>query len=223
MAETQEMALYGFWRSSATYRVRVALALKNATAHEHIVNLEAGDQNSQDFRAINPHGAVPALILPGQAPLTQSMAILEFLDETLPGPALLPQNAFARARVRAIAGSLAADTHPLLVPRIKHHLMTAGQFDDAMWRAWQIQWLTTGLSTLETRLASESETGLFCHGDSITLADLCLMSIVIITRVFKITIHAIPTIDAIVQRCDAHPAFIRANPFQQPGAPPALG
>jgi hypothetical protein len=120
------LELYAFWRSSATYRVRVALALKGLPARERYVDLDAGDQRDPAFLAINPLGAIPALIVPGQPPLTQSLAILEYLDETVPLPALLPSDPLGRARVRSIAAGLAADTHPLIVPRVRNYLTTTG-------------------------------------------------------------------------------------------------
>ena len=219
MTDQPTLALYGFWRSSATYRVRVALALKGISAQEHYIDLDAGDQHSEDFLTINPFGAVPALMIPGQAPLTQSLAILEYLDETLPNPPLLPLDPLGRARVRSIASGLAADIHPLLVPRVRRYLTTTGGFDDAAWRAWQTHWFTTGLRALETRLATEAATGTYCHGDSVTTADILLMSIIVVMRVFKIAVADIPTIDRIVTRCETQEAFSRAAPLKQEGAP----
>ena len=213
--------LYAFWRSSATYRVRVALALKGLTAEEHIIDLDAGDQRAEPFLKINPLGAIPALIVTGQPPLTQSLAILEYLDETVPNPPLLPADALGRARVRSIAAGLAADTHPLIVPRMKRYLMSTGGFDEAAWRAWQIHWFTIGLQALEQRLATETATGAYCHGDRVTIADILLMSIVAVMRVFKISVGGIPTIDRIVTLCETHAAFARAVPFAQEGAPAA--
>ena len=166
MADQSSYQLYAFWRSSATYRIRVALALKGLAANEEYVDLDAGDQRSESFLKINPLGAIPALVVPGHRPLTQSLAILEFLDETVPVPPLLPADPFGRARVRSIAAGLAADTHPLIVPRVRRYLTTTGGFDDAAWRAWQIQWFTTGLQALEARLAEDADTGAFCHGDA---------------------------------------------------------
>ena len=218
--ETQPtFELFAFWRTSATYRVRVALNLKGLTAHERIVDLDAGEQSSAAFLKINPLGAIPALLDPGHAPLTQSLAILEFLDELQPSPPLLPQERHARARVRSIAAMLAADTHPLITPRVRKYLTGPGGFDDAAWRAWQIQWFGTGLAAVEQRLACEPETGTFCHGDSPTTADICLASIVAVMRVFKITIPDTPTIDRIIAACDAHEAFRKADPGRQTGAP----
>jgi len=211
--------LYAFWRTSATYRVRVALSLKGLTATEQFVNIDAGEQRSEAFLKLNPLGAIPALVEAGHPPLTQSLAILEFLEEFQPAPPLLPQGLHERARVRSIASMLAADTHPLITPRVKKYLTTTAGMDDAAWRAWQIQWFGTGLRALEQRLAAESETGTFCHGDTPTMADICLASIVEMVRIFKITIPDTPIIDRIMANCDAHPAFAAAKPSRQVGAP----
>lgn len=213
--------LYAFWRSSAAYRVRVALTLKGLSAEEHAIDLDAGDQYGDTFRTINPLAAVPALIVPGHPPLTQSLAILEYLDETVPNPPLLPADPLGRARVRSIAAGLAADTHPLVVPRVRRYLTTVGGFDQAAWRAWQIQWFTTGLQGLEQRLTTEAGTGLYCHGDTVTVADILLMSIVAVMRMFNIAIADIPTIDRIVALCETQEAFARAAPLKQTGAPTA--
>jgi len=219
MTTDARFELTAFWRSSATFRVRVALNLKGLTAHEHIVNLDAGEQRSEAALKLNPMGAVPALIEPGHAPITQSLAILEFLDEAQPLPPLLPADRHGRARVRAIAGMLVADTHPLVTPRIRKYLTTTGGFDDAAWRAWQIQWFGTGIAALEQRLAGEAGTGTFCHGDVPTMADICLASVVAVMRVFKISVDGTPTVDRIIAACDAHEAFAKAAPSRQVGAP----
>jgi maleylacetoacetate isomerase len=221
MTDEPRYELFAFWRSSATYRVRVALTLKGVSGHERYIDLDAGDQRTADFLKINPLGAIPALVAPGQPPLTQSLAILEYLDETIPQPPLLPSDPLGRARVRSIAAGLAADTHPLIVPRVRRYLTTTGGFDDAAWRAWQIQWFTTGLQALEQRLATEADTGRYCHGDSVTIGDILLMSIVAVMRVFKISVPDIPTVDRIVALCEAHEAFAKADPFRQEGAPKA--
>ncbi len=225
MSDTARFELFSFWRTSATYRVRVALNLKGVQALEHNVNLDAGEQRSDAFLKINPMGAIPALIDrdPGQSqtPLTQSLAILEFLDETYPTPALLPADAHGRARVRSLAAMLAADTHPLLTPRVKKYLTTAGKFDDAAWRAWQIHWFSTGLQAVEQRLSSEPQTGVFCHGDAPTVADICLASIVVVMRIFKIEVANIPTVMRVMTACEQLEAFAVAEPSRQVGAPPA--
>ncbi|MCZ2497729.1 maleylacetoacetate isomerase [Xylophilus sp. Kf1] len=215
--------LFSFWRTSATYRVRVALNLKGVAAQEHDVDLEAGEQRSADFLRINPMGAIPALIDRAdgapRAALTQSLAILEFLDESYPSPPLLPTGAHARARVRSLAQLLCADTHPLITPRVKKYLVATGQFDDAAWRTWQIHWFTTGLLALEKHLAQDPQTGEFCHGDTPGMADICLASIVVVARVFKIEVDGIPTVRRIMANCEKLDAFTRADPRRQAGAP----
>ena len=220
MADQPHFELFAFWRTSATYRVRVALNLKGLSAQERIVNLDAGEQNSEAFLKVNPLGAIPALVEPGFPPLTQSSAILEYLDEVAPNPPLLPSDPHARARVRSLAAMLAADTHPLITPRVRRYLTGQG-FDDAAWRAWQTQWFSTGLRAVEQRLASDGQAGDFCHGDAVTVADIVLMSIIVVTRVFKIEVAGTPTIDRIAARCEALEAFAKADPMRQDGAPSA--
>jgi maleylacetoacetate isomerase len=225
MTDSARFELYSFWRTSATYRVRVAFNLKDVQPQERNVNLDAGEQRSEAFLKINPMGAIPALIDhgPGQSPtpMTQSLALLEFIDESYPTPALLPADAHGRARVRSLAAMLAADTHPLITPRVKKYLTSAGQFDDAAWRAWQIHWFSTGLQALEQRLAGEPQTGRFCHGDTPTLADICLASIMVVMRVFKIEVAGIPTVLRVMAACEQLDAFAKADPRRQVGAPPA--
>ncbi len=223
MTDNARFELYSFWRTSATYRVRVAFNLKGVQPKEHNVNIDAGEQHSEAFLKINPMAAIPALVDRGAGqsptPLTQSFAILEFIDETYPAPALLPADAHGRARVRSLAAMLAADTHPLITPRVKKYLSTAGKFDDAAWRAWQIHWFSTGLQALEQRLAGEPQTGNFCHGDTPTMADICLASIVVVMRVFKIEVTDIPTVLRIMGACEQLDAFAKADPSRQVGAP----
>jgi maleylacetoacetate isomerase/maleylpyruvate isomerase len=219
MVDDSELRLFGFWRSSATYRVRVALHLKGLTASEQFVDLDGAEQRAEAFLKVNPLGAVPALIVPGHGALTQSLAILEYLDETVPDPPLLPADPVGRARVRSIAGGLAADTHPLIVPRVRQYLTTTGGFDAAAWRAWQAHWFKAGLQALEQRLVTESATGSYCHGDDVTMADILLMSIVAVMRVFKMSVADVPTVDRIVALCETQEAFVKADPLRQQGAP----
>ena len=225
MTDPARFELYSFWRTSATYRVRVAFNLKGVQPQEHTIDLDAGEQRSQAFLKVNPMAAIPALVDRGAGqspvPLTQSLAILEFLDETYPAPPLLPADAHGRARVRSLAGMLAADTHPLITPRVKKYLTTAGGFDDAAWRAWQIHWFSTGLQALEQRLAGDAQTATFCHGDIPTVADICLASIVVVMRVFKIDVAGIPTVLRVMAACEKLDAFARADPARQVGAPQA--
>ena len=225
MTATDRFELFSFWRTSATYRVRVAFNLKGVSPRERDVNIDAGEQRSEAFLEINPMGAIPALIDHGagesHTPLTQSLAILEFIDESFPTPPLLPSDTHGRARVRSLAALLAADTHPMITPRVKKYLMASGGFDDAAWRAWQIHWFTTGLQAFEQRLVNEPGTGKFCHGETPTIADICLGSVVAVMRVFKIDVPAIPTVLRIMAACEELEAFAKADPQRQVGAPQA--
>jgi maleylacetoacetate isomerase/maleylpyruvate isomerase len=223
MTDTDRFELFSYWRTSATYRVRVAFNLKGVKPRETNVDLDAGEQHGAAFRRINPLGGIPALIDHAEGatplPMTQSLAILEFLDETCPQPPLLPADAHGRARVRSLAQMLAVDTHPLVTPRVRKYLTTAGGFDAEAWRAWQIQWFGTGLRAVEQRLAGEAATGRFCHGDQVTMADICLASIFAVARVFKIDFDDIPTAKRILAECEKLDAFAAAAPERQAGAP----
>jgi len=216
---TDHVTLYGFWRSMAAYRVRVALHLKGVRVHEIAINLDAGEQFSPQFLAVNPEGALPALLESGQPALIQSMAILEYLNERYPDPPLLPKDLHARARVRSLAALIASDTHPLIVPRVRNYLTSNAGFDHAAWRSWATHWVTRGAAAMEKRLAEDPATGVFCHGDQLSFADLCLASLIIVARTIKFELKEIPTITRIVARCEQMEAFQRANPLQQPGAP----
>jgi maleylacetoacetate isomerase len=223
MSSTPRFELYAFWRTSATYRVRVALNLKGLASNEHIVNLDAGENRSPAFLAINPMGAIPALIdrahgSPSE-PITQSQAILEFLEEAHPATPLLPADLHGRARVRSLTAMMVADTHPLVTGRIKKYLVGKNFMDDAAFKAWQTHWFTTGLQAFEQRLSTESATGTYCHGESITMADICLSSVIVVMRVFKIEVADIPHIDRIMAVLDANGAFAKASPMNQIGAP----
>ncbi len=222
MSNTPRFELFAYWRTSATYRVRVALALKGLRAEERFVNIDAGEHRSPDFLRINPLGAIPALIdreaPAGTPPMTQSLAILDYLEEVEPTPPILPGDAAGRARVRSLAGMLASDTHPLITPRVVKYLSGAG-FDDAAVRAWRVNWFTTGLQAFEQRLETEADTGSFCHGEQITIADICLASIVVLLPILKIEVADIPIITRIFAACASHEAFISAAPGRQFGAP----
>ena len=214
------MELYAYWRSQAGFRVRVALNLKGIAFHETVIDLDKGDQNAPAFVAINPQRAVPALVEDGQAPITQSLAILEYLEERYPEPRLLPDDPRGRARVRSLALLAAADTHPLIVPRVRGYLTQEG-FDAGRWRAWLEHWVTAGLRTFETRLAQEPGTGEFCHGDRVTLADICLAGLAMTAEVFKIEMTGLPTVERILALCFAMDAFTKAHALRQADAPAA--
>ena len=224
MDDTTRFELFAFWRTSATYRVRVALNLKGLEASERYVDLDAGAQHGEAFRAINPMGAIPALIdrqARDAPPLTQSLAILEFLEDIHPAAPILPPSPHGRARVRSLAAMLVADTHPLITPRVVKYLTDTAHLDADAIRAWRTHWFTTGLRAFEQRLAGEAETGRFCHGDSVTMADICLASIRIVLPIFKIEVAGTPHVDRIFAACEAHPAFAKAAPSLQAGAPRA--
>lgn len=222
MNESQIPIVYGFWRSSATYRVRVALHLKGLAFAEQIVDLDAGEQRSADYLARNPQGALPLLVVPGHPPISQSLAILEFLEEYRPTPPLLPQGLDERARARSLAAMLACDTHPLITPRIRGYLNQQLSLDADTWRAWQTHWLHTGLTAFEQRLVQEAGSGSFCVGDVVSIADICLASIFAVMDALKIGPPAsLPTVSRIVANARALPAFAAASPFRQVGAPAA--
>src|SRR5580693_787702 len=168
--------LYGWWRSLAAYRVRVALNLKRIAYEEQMVDLMAGEQLTKDFKAINPQAAVPALIVDEAAPLTQSLAILEYLEERHPQPPLLPSDPRARARVRSLALLFAADHHPLITPRVNRYLADSLGADDAARAAWSRHWLRQSLEQAQARLAADAASGLYCHGDCLSIADIALTS-----------------------------------------------
>jgi maleylacetoacetate isomerase len=213
--------MYGFWRSAAAFRVRIALNLKGLAFEEEMIDLDAGEQHRSGYVGLNPAASVPSLIVDDASPLTQSMAILEYLEEQHPTPALLPSDPRGRARVRSLALIWAADHHPLIVPRVRKYLaQTMGQ-KEATVTEWVRQWLREGLVIGEARLAKESETGTFCHGDAMSFADLCLMSQAMGARGFKVDFSDLPTITRIVESCLALDAVKRALPLNQPGAPKA--
>jgi maleylacetoacetate isomerase len=213
--------MYGFWRSAASFRVRMALNLKGLAFTEEMIDLDAGTQLSDAYRAVNPQAVVPSLIIDDAAPLTQSMAILEYLEELHPSPALLPSAPRARARVRGLALIWVADHHPLIVPRVRGYLATRLGVDEAGRTAWIRHWFSEGLRIGELRLAAEAETGRFCHGDTPSIADLCLMSQVMGAKGFGVDITTFPTIQRIVDACLAVPQIASALPLKQPGAPAA--
>jgi len=214
------MRLYGFWRSLATYRVRVALALKGVEAHEVSVDLLQGTQHGDDYKAVNPQSVVPSLVIDEDgAPLFQSLAILEYLEEKYPQPPLLPRDARGRARVRGLALIVACDGHPLIVPRIRNYLERELHVDEAARNRWLQHWTLKALEALEAHLAKERETGRFCHGDAPTFADICLAGQVFAAGYFDAKTTAMPTVRRIFDECMKIDAFDRSQPLKQPDAP----
>jgi maleylacetoacetate isomerase len=214
------MKLYGFWRSLATYRVKVALGLKGLAAEEVSVDLLKGKQHEKDYVAVNPQAVVPALVLDeGGAPLFQSLAILEYLEETQPRPPLLPKDPRGRARVRGLALIAAADGHPLVVPRVRAYMEKELKLDEAARNKWLAHWTLKALEAIEAHLAREKETGRFCHGDTPTIADICLAGQVVgAVGYFKCDVSGVPTCMRIYEECMKIDAFNKAHPLKQPGA-----
>jgi maleylacetoacetate isomerase len=214
------MKLFAFWRSLATYRVRAALNLKGIAPDEVIdINLPQGQQRQEAFRKINPMMAIPALIEDDGTVLFESLAILEYLDETHPNPPLLPKEPKARARVRALAQIVAADTHPLVVPRVREYLEHEYKVDAGGLAKWGHHWHQVSLKALETELAGSPQTGRFAQGDAISIADLCLCSHAVGAHYFKCDLAPFPTFRRIVVACNKFDAVARAHPLKQPGAP----
>jgi maleylacetoacetate isomerase len=213
------MKLYGFWRSLATYRVRAALALKGIEAEQVSINLLQGKQHDEEYKRINPQSVVPALVVDGAAPLFQSMAILEYLEETHPKPSLLPADPRGRARVRGLAQIVVSDGHPLVVPRIRGYLEKEMHQDEPARNKWLAHWTAKALEALEAHLEKEKETGRFCHGDSPTIADICLASQVFGAKFFNVETAGVPTVMRVFGECMRIDAFDRSQPAKQPDAP----
>ena len=211
------MKLHGYFRSSAAFRVRIALNLKNLTVDTSLVNLQAGDQSSAAFRMINPQGRVPALEVEDQV-LIQSLAIMEYLEETVPEPALLPQDHLGRARVRAIANIISCDIHPLNNLAVLNYLKDELDADEDSRTQWYRHWVAEGFAGVEPLLASSVETGEFCHGDVPGLADICLVPQVFNAQRFDCDLSLYPTISRIFDACMAVDAFDQAQPAKQPEA-----
>jgi maleylacetoacetate isomerase/maleylpyruvate isomerase len=214
------MKLYGFWRSLATYRVKVALALKGVQVEEVSIDLLKGMQHQPDYKAVNPQATVPSLVLEdGGPPLFQSMAIMEWLEELKPEPRLLPRDPRSRARVRGLALIAAADGHPLVTPRIRVYMEKELKLDEPARNKWLAHWTLDALKAIEGHLSKEKETGKFCHGDSPTIADICLAGQVVgAIGYFKCDVSSVPTVMRIYEECMKIDAFSKAHPLKQPGA-----
>jgi maleylacetoacetate isomerase len=199
--------------------VRVALALKGIDAEQISIDLLEGKQHAAEYKAINPQSVVPALVVDGAAPLFQSMAILEYLEETHPKPALLPKDFRGRARVRGLAQIVVSDGHPLVVPRIRGYLEKEMHQDEPARNKWLAHWTAKALEALETHLVKEKETGHFCHGDSPTIADICLASQVFGAKFFNVETAGVPSVMRVFGECMKIDAFDRSQPAKQPDAP----
>ncbi|NIA70090.1 maleylacetoacetate isomerase [Pelagibius litoralis] len=215
------MKLHNYFRSSTSYRVRIALALKGLPYEYVSYHLREGEQRGESYLSINPQGLVPTLELDGEgvetgALLPQSMAILEYLDEAYPEPPLLPQGPLERARVRSLAYAVACDIHPLNNLRVLNYLVGPLGQDRKVQGEWFRHWVAVEFAALEQRLADEPQTGRFCHGDSPGLADLCLVPQVVNGRRFDCDMTPYPTIRRIHEACMEISAFVEAAPDRQP-------
>lgn len=212
------MELYGYWRSSTAYRVRIALSLKGIEAEQRFVNLREGEQREAVHRRRNPLGRVPVLV-DGDVVLTQSLAILEYLDERYPEPPLLPREPADRARVRALAQIVGCDIHPVNNLSVLNYLENELNVDSNNKLRWYRHWVNEGFKALETLLADDSRTGRFCHGEAPGLADVCLVPQVYNARRFDCDLAPFPTITRIDAACAELDAFRKAVPEAQPDAP----
>ncbi|WP_244814520.1 maleylacetoacetate isomerase [Caballeronia sp. Lep1P3] len=213
------MKLYSYFRSSAAYRVRIALNLKGLDYEYEAVHLlrEGGQQLKPEYRAVNPDGIVPALVDGGDV-LTQSLAILEYLEETHPEPPMLPRGPSDRAFVRSVALQIACEIHPLDNLRVLKYLKHQVKVPDEAKDAWYRHWVEAGFATLEKRLAGDSRVGKLTFGDTPTIADLCIVPQVFNARRFGIDLAPYPTIERIADYANGIDAFARAAPAQQPDA-----
>jgi|SRR5579859_1660245 len=210
------MELFTYFRSSAAYRVRIALNLKGIKAEPHFVHLtkDGGQQHKPEYRNVNPQGFVPALVDQGRV-LTQSIAIIEYLEETHPNPPLLPKDPLGRARVRAMALIIAADIHPLQNTRIMKYLEKEFHADEAARTRWITRWITEGFTALEKMVAGDAAIGKFCHGETPTIADVLLAPQMFSARRFGVDVTAYPMLRRIDEHCQMLRAFQDAAPAKQ--------
>ena len=210
------MKLYTYWRSSAAYRVRIALNLKGLTAQHIPVHLarDGGEHTKGEYRAINPQGLVPALVTGDGRLLTQSLAIIEYLEEIKPEPPLLPAGAIGRAKVRAMAQVIACEIHPLNNLRVLKYLKGPLSHDQDEVDSWYRHWVTTSFDALEAMIGSDG----FCHGGAVSLADVCLIPQIYNARRFNVDLTGCKNILKVEETCNALKAFGDARPENQPDA-----
>jgi maleylacetoacetate isomerase len=209
------MKLYGYFRSSAAFRVRIALNLKKLEYENAPIHLRRNDQTAADYLAVNPQGLVPTLEDRGLT-LIQSLAIIEYLDETYPEPPLLPRPAGDRARVRGLAGIVACDIHPINNLRVLRYLTHSLGHDEAAIAAWYNHWIDAGFQALEKLLAEDRRTGVFCHGEAAGLADVALVPQVVNAERYQLDLTPYPTITRIFESCMRLEPFAAAHPDNQP-------
>jgi maleylacetoacetate isomerase len=216
------MKFFSFWRSLASFRVRIALNLKNLPVEIVAVDIDADAHRSEAYRRLNPQMALPALVEDDGTTLFQSLAIIEYLDEKYPTPPLLPADPLGRARVRALALMVACEGHPLLTPRVRRYLDHELNLRDTQQAAWRRHWTVETLAALEGHLARDSNTGRLSHGDTPTLADICLVGHVSAAVTQQIDLSRWPTVKRIFETAMALPEFAKAHPLAQPDTPEAM-
>ncbi|WP_199033256.1 maleylacetoacetate isomerase [Ralstonia sp. ASV6] len=209
--------LYNYFRSSASFRVRIALEVKGLPYDYAPVHLLKGEQMAPDFVKLNPDALVPVLC-DGTDVLNQSLAIVEYLEETHPEPSLLPGSPSNRAHIRAIALAIACEIHPLNNPRVLKYLKNTFDVEEEARNDWYRHWVKLGFAALETRLSASPLTGAYCVGDTPTLADVCLVPQVFNGKRFDVAVEEYPTLARIFEHCMAQEAFQRAAPMAQPDA-----
>jgi len=214
-----EFALYGYFRSSAAFRVRIALNLKGITPEYRFIHLlkDGGQQHNDAYRTVNPQEIIPTLVHDGHT-IGQSLAIIEYLDEIVPEPALLPKDPLARARVRQLALVIACDIHPINNLKVNNYLRDHLGAGVEAQRAWHQHWIGLGFGALEALLSASHETGRYCHGDSPTVADICLIPQMANARRVSLDLASFPTLLRIETAALALPAFQAALPANQPDA-----
>ena len=224
MTPDTPLVLFDYWRSSAAYRVRIALHIKGLAFEQRPVNLvrDGGEQHGEDYRELNPQGLVPALTHGGQV-LTQSMAICEYLDELFPARPLLPRDPVERARVRSLALAVACDIHPLNNLRVQLRLKQSFAADNGAVTAWMNHWMSVGFAAIEQWLDRAGNAGQFCHGDEPGLADCFLVPQVYNAERYNCDLAPFPLIREVTARCRRLPAFAAAAPEAQPDAVTASG
>ncbi|HEY0817247.1 MAG TPA: maleylacetoacetate isomerase [Rhizobacter sp.] len=211
------MQLYSYFRSSASFRVRIALELKGL-AYDYVpVHLVKNEQLKAPFTGVSPSRLVP-ILKDGDELVSQSIAIIEYLDETHPEPPLLPADALGRARVRALALDIACEIHPLNNLRVLRHLVHELKVSEEDKNRWYRHWVESGLETVERQLAHHPATGRYCHGDTPTMADALLVPQIFNARRFECRLDHVPTVLKVFDACMAHPAFVKAQPSACPDA-----
>ncbi len=216
---SDRLTLYTYFRSSAAYRVRIALNLKGLKPDYRFVHLlkDGGQQHDDSYKALNPQGLVPTLVENGRA-IAQSLAIIEYIDETHPDPPLLPKDAQERAHVRQIAYAIACDIHPVNNLRVLQYLKREFAASEDQRTEWQKHWIALGFCAIEAFLAQSPATGVWCHGDAPTLADICLIPQMANARRVNLDLSPYPTLLRIERTALSHPAFTAAQPKEQPDA-----